>query len=262
MTVSGRDDRHLHALAPDRFLEEVHTFQFWFDAVEGYLPGTSYGRHPETQDQKLSGDERERLITALCNYLVGETAALEGASGLIALAPSRMSKIFLATQVADEARHVEVFMRRLAWLDVEDPELEVERRADPNLLRFKQRLLELVGEGDWDSALFAQNVILEAMEFAVFRLHAQNADPVTRELLDGVLKDERRHIGFGENELGRRLQVMPEVRLRIRDVRQELDRLVLSTFDATATAIGVATSERNALAGVYLDAVRRLGVGD
>jgi hypothetical protein len=100
------------------------------------------------------------------------------------------------------------------------------------------------------------------MEFAVFRLHSENADQLTRELLDGVLKDERRHMGFGENELGRRLQVMPEVRLRIRDVRQELDRLVLSTFDATAAAIGVKTSERNELAGVYLDTVRRLGVGD
>jgi 1,2-phenylacetyl-CoA epoxidase catalytic subunit len=260
--VGALEDPDLHTLAPDRFLEEVHTFQFWFDAVEGYLPGTSYGRHPETPDRKLSEDERERLITALCNYLVGETAALEGASGLIALAPSRMSKIFLATQVADEARHVEIFMRRLAWLDVGDPELEVERRADPNLLRFKRRLLELVGEGDWDSALFAQNVILEAMEFSVFQLHAENADPVTRELLEGVLKDERRHIGFGENELGRRLQVMPEVRLRIRDVRQELDRLVLSTFEATSRAIGVPRAESTRLGAVYLDAVRRLGVGD
>jgi 1,2-phenylacetyl-CoA epoxidase catalytic subunit len=259
--VGSPENQDLHRLAPDRFLEEVHTFQFWFDAVEGYLPGTRFGRRSETPEQKPSSDERERLITALCNYLVGETAALEGASGLIALAPSRMSKIFLATQVVDEARHVEVFMRRLESLDVGDPELEIERRADPNLLRFKRRLLELVREGDWDSALFAQNVILEAMEFAVFQLHAENADPVTRELLEGILKDERRHIGFGENELGRRLQVMPEVRLRIRSVRQELDRLVLSTFEATATVLGVPVQERTRLGAVYLDAVQRLGVG-
>jgi 1,2-phenylacetyl-CoA epoxidase catalytic subunit len=228
---------------------------------EGYLPGTSYGRHAETLETRIAPEERERLITALCNYLVGETAALEGASGLIALAPTRMSKVFLATQVVDEARHVEVFMRRLEALGVANPELEIERRADPSLLRFKDRLLELVRAGDWDSALFAQNVILEAMEFAVFQRHAEMADPVTREVLEGILKDERRHIGFGENELGRRLQVMPELRLRIRRVRQELDRLVLSTFEGTSTALGMPTQERTQLGATYLDAVQRLGVG-
>jgi hypothetical protein len=259
--MPGREGPDLHAFEPNRFLEEVHTFQFWFDAVEGYLPGTSYGRHSETRDAPIPPEERERLITALCNYLVGETAALEGASGLIALAPTRMSKVFLATQVVDEARHVEVFMRRLESLDVANPELEIERRADRDLVRFKNRLLALVKEGDWDSALFAQNVILEAMEFAVFERHAQIADPVTREILEGILKDERRHIGFGENELGRRLQVMPELRLRIRGVRQELDRLVLSTFEGTSTALGIPTQQRTQLGASYLDAVQRLGVG-
>jgi hypothetical protein len=34
--------------------------------------------------------------------------------------------------------------------------------------------------------------------------------PLTAEVLDGVVKDERRHIGFGENELGRRLSAAPK----------------------------------------------------
>jgi 1,2-phenylacetyl-CoA epoxidase catalytic subunit len=251
-----------HSLEPARFLAEVHTFQCWFDAVEGYLPGTTFGHRPDTGENGLSDEEREALITLLCNYLVGETAALEGASGLIRIAPTRASKVFLATQVVDEARHVEVFMRRLESLKVASPDLEIERRADPNLMHFKRRLLELVDAGSWEAALFAQNVILEAMEFAVFQTHARTADPLTREVLEGVLKDERRHIAFGESELGRRLQVAPELRVRIREIRQELDRLILTTFENAASRLAATTAERTQLGATYLDAVRRLGVGD
>jgi rubrerythrin len=255
----SESDSELHELSHDRFLAEVHTFQFWFDAVEGYLPGTRYGSHPETAEGDLDEGRRDRLITALCNYLVGETAALEGSSGLIAIAPNRATKVFLATQVVDEARHVEVFEKRLESFGVV-PEIEVPRRADPSLVRFKERLLELVRSGEWEAALFAQNVILEAMEFTVFSSHARDADPVTREILEGILKDERRHIGFGENELGRRLQVAPELRVRLRELRRELDRLVLDTFEQTSSALGVDTSERTRLGTAYLEAVTRLGV--
>jgi hypothetical protein len=40
----------VHDLEPQEFLEEVHSFDFWFQAVEGYLSGQSYGHRPETQE--------------------------------------------------------------------------------------------------------------------------------------------------------------------------------------------------------------------
>jgi rubrerythrin len=49
----------------------------------------------------------------------------------------------------------------------------------------------------------------------VFREHARRADPITRDLLERIIRDERRHIGFGENEIGRRIRQNPRVRLRI-----------------------------------------------
>jgi len=127
--------------------------------------------------------ERDRLVTVLCNYCIGETAALEGASGLIAFAPNRLAKVFLATQVADEGRHLEVLLHRMRELGVAQPEVEMERRAGRSIQLFRQRLLELVASRDWEAAIFAQNVILEALEFAVFHSHAQSADPITREVL-------------------------------------------------------------------------------
>lgn len=249
----------VHDLDPNAFLEEVHSFEFWFAAVEGYLSGLTFGHRPDTPETVRDPLERDRLISVLCNYCVGETAALEGASGLIAIAPNRLSKIFLATQVADEGRHLEVLLHRLSGLGVRDPEAEVGRRASPSLVLFKQRLLDLVAGKDWEAAIFAQNVILEALEFAVFHSHAQTADPLTREILSGIVKDERRHIGFGENELGRRLAGAPHIRARIGQVKKELDHLVLDTLEETIKNLGLAQDEQGRLGRVYLESVERLG---
>lgn len=254
------DDFDPHALAEQDFLDEVHSFQFWFDSIEGYLTDRPYGRLETTDEELLEDDRRDRLITTLCNYSVGETAALEGAAGLVQLAPDRNSKIFMATQVADEARHLEVFLRRLRDLGVADPESEITRRAQPALLDFKGSLLEFVDEGDWQSAVFAQNVILETMEYTVFRLHAANADAVTRDVLAGVIADERRHAGFGENDLGRSLAVDPSARARLREIRGRLDPMVLGVFEAALDDLGAPIDERARLATEYLDTVERLGL--
>jgi 1,2-phenylacetyl-CoA epoxidase catalytic subunit len=247
-------------LESPRFTEEAHTFGSWFQSVRGYLGKQEAAGGRAGAEQDLSERGRQGLITVLCNYCVGETIALEGASGLITFAPNRTSKIFLSTQVVDEGRHVEVFLHRLRELGVADPELEIERRADRNLLEFRKRLLELIAQQDWEAALFAQNVILEGMEFAVFNAHAENADPVTGAILRGVVRDERRHIEFGEASLERLLQVAPHRRAHLRGVKQELDHLVLATFQATATELGEGALGEVELGQAYLDATRRLGL--
>jgi 1,2-phenylacetyl-CoA epoxidase catalytic subunit len=252
-------DAEVHDLDPREFRERTHSFEFWFHSVEGYLGGTHYGRRPGAPEVLLAPAEREHLVTVLCNYCVGETAALEGASGLVAIAPDRWSKIFLATQVVDEGRHLEVLLHRLAELGVAEPEAEIERRASASLREFRRRLLGLVASKDWEAALFAQNVILEAMEFTVFQTHARSADPITAQVLSGIVKDERRHIGFGENELGRRLRESPHRRARIAEVKRDLDPLVLESFEETLREIGVPAGERPELGRSYLGAVARLG---
>lgn len=258
MTSPGRSQEP-HRLEPEEFLEEVHSFEFWFQAVTGYLTGRPYGHRPDTAAPPPDPRERERLLTVLSSYCVGETAALEGASGLVAIAPSRQAKIFLSTQAVDEGRHLEVLLHRMRELGCARPEEEVERRASQTLFTFKRRLLELVASRDWEAAIFAQNVILEAMEFVVFQTHARQADPVTREVLEGIVRDERRHIGFGENELGRRLREAPHARARLAQVRRELDPLVLASFEETLAEIGTPRAERPELGRNYLAAVARLG---
>ena len=258
MTSTGDPD--LHDLDPGSFLEEVHSFEFWFQAVEGYLSDTTFGHRAATKEEALAAEDRERLLNVLANYCAGETAALEGAAGLIAIAPNRMSKVFLSTQVVDEGRHLEVFLQRMTDLGVRDPEAEVERRASPSLKLLHRHLLERIDAKDWDSAVFTQNVALESLEFVVFRTHLKDADAVTAEVLDGVIKDERRHMGFGENELGRRLRESPHRRARIADTRKAVDHLILDLLADTARHIGIPTSEHEMLGRQYMESVARLGL--
>jgi 1,2-phenylacetyl-CoA epoxidase catalytic subunit len=256
--VSG-PAQDLHALPPRDFFEHVHSFEFWLGSVQGYLAGRPYGHREDLAEPAWTDPEHDRLVTLLCHYCLGETMALEGAGGLIRAAPNRPSKIFLATQTVDEGRHLEVLVHRLAALGVADPEREIERRASAELLRFRERLLSFVASGDWEAALFAQNVVLECAEFAVFQRHARTADPITREVLLGIIKDERRHLGFGENELGRRLAAKPALRERLQVVKRELDPLLLGSFDRTLVLLETPAAERSELGRDYLAAVGRLG---
>ncbi|MCP4003901.1 MAG: long-chain fatty aldehyde decarbonylase [bacterium] len=248
----------LHRIEPEEFSREVHSFEYWFRSVEGYLSERPYGHRPDLKEPERTPEERERLISILSSYCVGELASLEGSSGLVAIAPNSDFRVFLATQAVDEARHLEVLRRRLADLGADCSEAALLDRAMPPLRAFRRRLHELIRARDWEAALLAQNVILEAMEFAAFQSHAEATDPITREILEGIIKDERRHIGFGENEIGRRLQETPHIRARLSQVRAELDPLVLQTFSDTLAAIGVDASEEQELGRRYLAAVDRL----
>ena len=178
---------------------------------------------------------------------------------MIGFAPNQRSKIFLATQVVDEARHLEVLLHRLSELGVSQSAEEIDRRANRSLLAFKKRLMVFVEGKDWEAAVFAQNVILETMECTVFEAHAERADPVTCEVLEGIVKDERRHMGFGENDLGRRLALTPHLRPRLAKMRKELDPLVLDTFEDTLDQLKVERAQRPELGRRYLSSIERLG---
>lgn len=253
-------DSEPHQITDEDLLREFHSFSFWFEAVEGYLTDRPYGADPDLVDEPMDSTVLDDLITTLCNYCVGEQAALEASSGLIPLAPNNSTRIFLATQVADEARHLEVFLRRLDDLGIADPEAEVAKRANRHMVEFSERLTELVDAADFEAAIFAQNVLLESLEDTVFRFHEPIADPITRQVLGGIVADERRHLGFGENEVGRRLARDPAGRDRLVAIRSELDPLVLRAFEGIYRDLGLSRSEEPSLGQDYLAAVTRLGL--
>ncbi len=68
-------------------------------------------------------------------------------------------------------------------------------------------------------------------------------------------------MGFGENDLGRRLLTAPHTHDRLRKIKRELDLLVLDAFAETMGELGIERDDRPDLGGDYLAAVARLGFG-
>jgi len=215
------------------------SIQRWLESCpQGYLDGTAYGHQPDLVESPLILESKalhEEAIRTTVLLVVGERCALAASSGLINAAPDEHSKLFLATQTLDEARHVEIFSQRLLDLGVKKDELEdtIQRHANPNLIRFAEVLLEKVDKKDFVAGVVGQNLILEGMAFTVFELlHAfqSNINPKFAQTLSGTISDERRHVGFGENTIGALIKQHPERRGDIEKMQEEMSYYMLATF--------------------------------
>jgi hypothetical protein len=217
----------------------AYSIQYWLEsAPQGYLMGTEYGHAPgETEPEGLLLDDalREQAIRTTVQLVVGERCALAASSGLVNAAPDEASKRFLATQTLDEARHVEVFSQRLQDLGVAKAGLEsaIQAHANPNLVKFAEVLLEKVDRKDFVAGVVGQNVVLEGMAFHVFEMmqaSMQALNPKFAHTLSGVIADERRHVGFGENRIGSLIQQHPDRKREIERMQREMSYYMLATF--------------------------------
>jgi hypothetical protein len=217
----------------------AYSVQYWLESCpQGYLEGTEYGHAPEEKEPELVLEDpllREQALGVTVQMVVGERCALAASSGLINAAPDEASKRFLATQTLDEARHVEVFTQRLFDLGVKKRELEdvIARYANPNLVKFAEILLEKVDKKDFVSGVVGQNIVLEGMAFTVFEMsHAasQSLNPKFAHTLGGVIADERRHVGFGENRIGSLIREHPEKKPEVERMQRDMSYYMLATF--------------------------------
>ena len=231
---------------------DAYSIQYWLESCpQAYLEGTEFGHAPgEKEPEGLLDDPflREQAITLTVQLIAGERCALAASSGLINAAPDYAAKRFLATQTLDEARHVEVFTQRLMDLGVKKNEVDevVAKYANPNLVRFAEILLEKVDKGDFVSGVVGQNVVLEGMAFSVFEmLQAANKamNPKFGHVLSGTIADERRHVGFGENYIGKLIQQHPEKKREVEKMQKEMSYYMLATF-ADRMRDGAAQEER------------------
>ena len=219
----------------------AYSIQSWLEsAPQGYLRNTEYGHAPGEREPALILENpviRQAAIRTTVQLVTGERCALAASSGLINSAPDEASKRFLATQTIDEARHVEVFTQRLYDLGVRKSELEdvLKTHANPHLVKFAEVLLEKVDKKDFVAGVVGQNVILEGMAFHVFELmHAgnQSLNPKFGHTLSGVIADERRHVGFGENRIGSLIRENPGRKPEIQAMQRDMSYHMLATFSA------------------------------
>jgi hypothetical protein len=122
-------------------------------------------------------------------FLHGEQGALICAAKIVQTIPDIESKFYAATQVVDEARHVETYARFL------HEKLEL---AYPINVHLKSLLNDVVTDSRWDMTFLGMQVLIEGLALAAFGLIRDIADnPLTRAVNAYVMEDESRHVAFG-----------------------------------------------------------------
>jgi hypothetical protein len=164
--------------------------------------------------QKLNAKEKVRLRHAqialqLSQFLHGEQGALIVASQLVGGVPWIDAKYYAGTQTMDEARHVEVFSKYL------HEKLEWEWPITPSL---KELLDATITDSRWDFKYLGMQVMIEGLAMAAFgSLYKMTQEPLLKELLHYVMRDESRHVAFGMVSLDDYYDDMPANELADRE---------------------------------------------
>jgi hypothetical protein len=137
----------------------------------------------------------------LSQFLHGEQGALLCCGQLVEAVPDIDGKLYAATQVVDEARHVEVFHRYIQRLDRVYP-------IDPTL----QTVLNAILEADlWQMKCVGMQVIVEGLAMGSFKIMKEESnDPLLKSIVELTARDEARHVSYGLIYMKDELPRMPD----------------------------------------------------
>jgi hypothetical protein len=126
----------------------------------------------------------------LSQFLHGEQGALLATAKIVQGVPWEEAKFYAANQVADEARHVEVYHRYLT------EKLGLSYEVVPSLNRL---LDDIICDPRWDVTFLGMQIMVEGLALAAFGVtRLQMADePLIQDLIGRVMADESRHVAFG-----------------------------------------------------------------
>jgi len=161
----------------------------------------------------------------LSNFLHGEQGAMMVAAQLVSAVPHMDGKFYASTQTMDEARHVEVFAAYVRLLD------EVHDIA-PGL---KQLLDNVIATDNWMHKAVGMQVVTEGLALYVFRdMRNQTQEPLLKQLLTLVSRDEARHTGYGIKYLSAVVPTLTDQeRAGVEDFAYESARLIIDTRAGT-----------------------------
>jgi hypothetical protein len=151
-----------------------------------------YGTHLWTKlDKKTELPKLRRLHGSwmLSNFLHGEQGALLAASQILAAVPSADAKLYAATQVMDEARHVEAY----------DRYLREKMQCTFPISKHLATLLEMIlRDSRWDMKYLGMQIMVEGLALAAFGfIHQMSSEPLIRDITHRIMLDEARHVAFG-----------------------------------------------------------------
>ncbi len=125
----------------------------------------------------------------LSQFMHGEQGALLCTAKIVETVPWIDAKYYAATQVMDEARHVEVFARYL------NEKLSGNYPVNAHL---RMLLDDIVADTRWDMTYLGMQIMVEGLALAAFGfMHQMTTEPLLKQLLRYVMSDEARHVAFG-----------------------------------------------------------------
>jgi hypothetical protein len=140
-------------------------------------------------DRQIERLRHEFITWQLCQFLHGEQGALLATAQIVTSVPWFEGKQYGATQVMDEARHVEVFRRFV---------FEKLGREYPVNSELKKLLDQILTDSRWDIKFLGMQIIVEGLALAAFgTLRDTTTNPLLRDLITYVMEDEARHVAFG-----------------------------------------------------------------
>ena len=126
----------------------------------------------------------------LSQFMHGEQGALLATAQIVNTVPWTEAKFYAANQVADEARHVEVYRRYLT------EKLPVSYPVNPHLHTL---LTQIIREPRWDMTYLGMQIMVEGLALAAFGLmnFMNPQEPLIQQITGYVMRDEARHVAFG-----------------------------------------------------------------
>jgi len=139
---------------------------------------------------------------SLSQFLHGEQGALLVASQLVSCAPTYNAKLYAASQTFDEARHVEVFNKYL------QQRIGLMYPINTNL---KSLLDKILTDERWDMKFIGMQIVIEGLALSAFNTTRETTpDPVLKDIVYLVIRDEARHVTFGVNYLEEFVKTLSE----------------------------------------------------
>ncbi len=208
--------------------------KFFSDDMD--LTGTPFAKWTEKEWVQLAIEGQNWTLS---QFMHGEQGALICTARIVETVPWIDAKYYAATQVMDEARHVEVFAKYL------DEKLSGHYPINAHL-----RLLldDILADNRWDMTYLGMQIMVEGLALAAFGfMHQMTTEPLLKQMLRYVMSDEARHVAFGvlslqeyykelsDAEMKDRQEFAFEAAVRMRDrfLQQEVwDRMGVNVKDA------------------------------
>ena len=148
--------------------------------------------------QSLAPSKREEFRAhmsahLLSQFLHGEQGALMTSAALTHAVPDYEGKLYAASQTMDEARHVEVYERYVRKLAIVYP-----------ISPWLKELIDVTLQADrWVKIAIGMNMVVEGLALgAVHNMRRTTTCDLLRDITVNVLRDESRHVAFGNLYVG------------------------------------------------------------